>query len=154
MLLEKEAARVVSSNKIKSIGIISTDEISKWIDVKEEVNRIFEIDNAKIFSYRVQNKKNPTSSIHFSEKSFGWKAQVKDQKLKAFLNEPFDLLIGYFNKKNLYAELAVLQSSATFKAGISKVNQQLYDIEIAEYPKNTERFLLELKKYLEILKKI
>ena len=54
----------------------------------------------------------------------------------------------------MYTELAVLHSNAKFKAGISKVNQQLYDIEINEYPKNTVRFLTELKRYLEILNKI
>lgn len=64
------------------------------------------------------------------------------------------MLIGYFNKKNLYLENAVLQSKATFKVGISKVNQKLYDIEIAEVPIKTDKFLLELKKYLRILKKI
>jgi hypothetical protein len=64
------------------------------------------------------------------------------------------LLIGYFSKKNWYLENAVLRSNATFKVGISKVNQQLYDIEIAEVPIKTDKFLLELKKYLKILKKL
>lgn len=154
LLLEKEANRVVSNHKIKTIGIISTDEISKWIDVKKDVNSAFEIENTKIYSYRTYSKKNKKSIEHFSEKGFGWKGQVKDPNLKAFLNEPFDLLIGYFNKNHLYTELAVLHSKAKFKAGISKVNQQLYDIEIAEFPKNTARFLQELKRYLQILNKL
>jgi len=64
------------------------------------------------------------------------------------------LLIGYFSKKNWYLENAVLRSNATFKVGVSKVNQQLYDIEIAEIPIKTNTFFSELKKYLKILKKI
>lgn len=154
LLLEKEAGREISHDSIKTIGIISTDEISKWIDVKKDVEAVFEIEAIQQFSFRPYSKKNKESSAHFSEKSFGWKAQVKDAKLKSFLDEPFDLLIGYFNKNHLYTELAVLQSNAKFKAGISKVNQQLYDIEISEYPKNTIRFLEELKRYLKILNKL
>lgn len=154
LLAESEANRKISSNSIKSIGIISSDEITKWIDVKSDVDKIFDNATSEIFSFRPHNRKNIPSKIHFSEKSFGWKTQVKDSNFNKFLEQPFDLLIGYFNKPSLYTELAVLKSNATFKAGISKVNQQLYDIEIKEYPKNTERFLLELKKYLEILNKI
>ena len=67
---------------------------------------------------------------------------IHQPNFKSFIEEPFDLLIGYFNKKNLYLENAVLQSKATFKVGISKVNQQLYDIEIAEVPSKTDKFLL------------
>lgn len=153
LLLEKEANRIVDSGKIKTIGIISSDEISRWIDIKKEVDSIYNTD-AKIFSFLSSTKNKSENTLHFSEKSFGWKGQVKETSLKTFLEEPFDLLVGYFNKKNLYTELAVLHSNAKFKAGISKVNQQLYDIEINEYPKNTVRFLTELKRYLEILNKI
>ena len=63
------------------------------------------------------------------------------------------LLIGFFNKNNLFIENAVLRSNAKFKVGLSNVNQKLYDMEIAEYPKNIDKFLIELKRYLLILKK-
>ncbi len=154
LLIQKEASRVISNDKIKSIGIISTADISKLIDIKKEVKAIFNVDSIKLFEFNSSNKKNIDKLYQFSEKSFGWKAQVKDSNFTSFLNEPFDLLIGYFNTKNLYLELAVLKSKARFKAGISKVNQKLYDIEIAEDPMNTESFLSELKKYLEILQKL
>ena len=154
LLLEKEANRTVSHQKIKTVGVISSEEISKWIDISKEIKSIFDIDDVKVYSFKPASQKTEQKAHFFSEKSFGWQAQVKDAKLKAFLNEPFDLLIGYFNKNSLYTELAVLQSNASFKAGISKVNQHLYDLEIAEFPKNIDRFLEELKKYLQILQKL
>ena len=64
------------------------------------------------------------------------------------------MLIGYFNQPNLYAENAVLQSQATFKVGFSKVNSSLFDIEISEDIANVDQFIFELKKYLQILKKL
>ena len=154
LVLEKEANRIISEHKIKTIGVISSEDISKWIDISKEIKNIFDVDEVRVFSFKPASQKTAQKFQFFSEKSFGWQGQVKDTKLKEFLNEPFDLLIGYFNKNSLYTELAVLQSNARFKAGISKVNQQLYDLEIAEYPKNIGRFLEELKKYLQILQKL
>ena len=154
ILIEKESNRVVSQKEIKTVGILTTDEISNWVNVKEEVEKLLNLTNAKIYSFRSHKKHHEVSYEHFSEKDFSWNGNINQPNLKSFIDEPFDLLIGYFNKKNLYLENAVLQSKATFKVGISKVNQKLYDIEIAEVPIKTDKFLLELKKYLRILKKI
>lgn len=154
LLLEKEEFRVVNYKEINTVGIISNDEISNWIDIKNEVEEILNLKNAKIYSFRPYSRKNEVSFKHFSEKDFNWKGQVSQPNFKVFIDQPFDLLIGYFNKKNLYLENAVLHSKATFKVGISKVNQELYDMEIAEYPKNIKEFLYELKRYLLILKKL
>jgi hypothetical protein len=154
LLLEKENNRIVSQKEIKTIGILTTDEISNWINVKEEVEKLLNLRNAKIYSFRPQKKQQEFSYKHFSEKDFGWNGNINQPNFKAFIEEPFDLLIGYFNKNNLFLESSVLQSNALFKVGISDVNQELYDIEIAETPIKTERFFLELKKYLTILRKL
>jgi len=154
VLLEKENNRVVSQKEIKTIGILTTDEISNCVNVKEEVEKLFNIRNAKIYSFRPHKKNQKFSYKHSSEKDFNWTGSVNQPSFKIFIEEPFDLLIGYFSKKNWYLENAVLRSNATFKVGISKVNQQLYDIEIAEVPIKTATFFSELKKYLKILKKI
>jgi hypothetical protein len=153
-LIEKEVHRTVSQKEIKTVGIITTDEISKWVNVKEEVEKILNLKNVKIYSFRPQNKNSNKSFKYFSEKDFNWQGNIYKADFKNFIDEPFDLLIGYFNKNNLFLESSVLQSNALFKVGISDVNQELYDIEIAETPIKTERFFLELKKYLTILRKL
>ncbi len=144
----------MSTDIIKTVGIISTDEISNWIDVKTAVEDHFKVHNTKIYSFRPYSRKEEVSFKHFSEKDFNWKGQVSQPNFKVFIEQPFDLLIGFFNKRNLYVENAVLRSNAKFKVGISNVNQDLYDMEIAVLPKNTDQFLEELKKYLLILKKV
>ena len=73
---------------------------------------------------------------------------------QSFLEQPFDLLIGFFNVNNLYLEKAILQSKATFKAGFSGVNSKLYELEISSQLENVQQFSSELKKYLLILKKL
>jgi acetolactate synthase small subunit len=151
-LVENEIHRIVCQKEIKTVGIITTDEISKWIEIKEEVEKILNVENVKIYSFKSHKNKNPLKD--FSEKEFNWKGNIFEENFKSFIDEPFDLLIGYFNKNNLYLESAVLQSKALFKVGISDVNQQLYDMEIAETPSKQESFFLELKKYLTILRKL
>ena len=146
--------RVVSQNEIKTVCIIVAEDIFSLIDLQREVEEGLSLQNAKIYSFRKDNRKNASSYKHFSEKDFGWNGQVVQPNFKIFIEKPFDLLIGYFGENNLYLENAVLHSKANFKVGISKVNQELYDIEIATSPKNIKEFLLELKRYLKILKKM
>ena len=150
-LIENEVHRIVSQKEIKTVGIITTEEISQWINVKGEVEKILNLKDVKMYSFRPQNK---NSNKYFSEKDFNWQGNIYKPDFKSFIDEPFDLLIGYFNKNNLFLESSVLQSNALFKVGISDVNQELYDIEIAETPIKTESFFLELKKYLIIIRKL
>ncbi|ARV06181.1 hypothetical protein BTO04_05455 [Polaribacter sp. SA4-10] len=145
---------VISEKKIHTIGILTTEDITSKIDVQSEVEKIFNIKNSKIYSYRAYNKLDELSYMHFSENNINWKGEFTDVSFLSFLEQPVDLLIGYFNTNNLYLETAVLQSKASFKVGFSSVNSHLYQIEIAEKITNIKQYTLELKKYLQILKKI
>ncbi|MGC6284927.1 MAG: DUF6913 domain-containing protein [Polaribacter sp.] len=153
-LIEADEKRVVSDKEIKTVGILTTELFFNTIELKEEVERVLNLRNAKIYCYRPYKKSNTISYKHFSEKDFNWKGKVIQPNFNSFIEEPFDLLIGYFDKSNLFLESAVLQSKATFKVGIAKVNQMLYDIEIKSNPYKVEEFLTELKKYLILIEKI
>ncbi|MEN8776641.1 MAG: hypothetical protein ABF263_01975 [Polaribacter sp.] len=153
-LLNSIETRKISQKKIVTVGIISTEDITSKIPILDIVEEALELRNLKIYSYRKFNKHNKYSYKHFSESDLNWKGAYIQQSFKSFLEQPFDLLIGYFNQPNLYAENAVLQSQATFKVGFSKVNSSLFDIEISEDIANVDQFIFELKKYLQILKKL
>ena len=153
-MIEADENRVVSDKEIKTVGILTTELFFNTIELKEEVERVLNLRNAKIYCYRPYKKSNTISFKHFSEKDFNWKGKIIQPNFNSFIEEPFDLLIGYFDKSNLFLESAVLQSKATFKVGISKVNQMLYDIEIKSNPYKVEEFLTELKKYLILIEKI
>lgn len=154
VLKEKEELREISHEEVYTVGIITSSEIYKWIKIENEVEIILGLGNVRIYSYRPFSKMDVPSYKFFTEKDFNWKGEPKNKNFKSFLEEPHDLLIGYFNKNNLYLENAVLRSNAKFKVGFAKVNHHLYDMEIAEFPTKIECFLLELKKYLIILKKL
>ena len=114
---------MVSQNEIKTVGVITSQSLSKWGNIQEEVEKILKVQNVKFFSFLDVNKKYKSSLNHFSDKSFNWQGEIQQTELLGFLEEPFDLLIGYFNKKNTFIESAVLHSKATFKVGISEVTK-------------------------------
>jgi hypothetical protein len=154
LLLEHEQNRLVSNEEVYTVAILTSAELSKFIHIQDEAERILDIGNMRTYRYRSFSKNQVRSYKYYTEKDFNWKGEPKKGPFKDFLEEPFDLLIGYFNKNNLYLENAVLRSKAKFKVGFAKVNQGLYDLEIAESPNKVESFLSELKKYLLVLQKL
>jgi acetolactate synthase small subunit len=134
--------------------VIASQKISNWLQLEEEIKKMLGLENVKILTFLDYDKKNHTINSYFTEKDIDWYGAIQKADFRDFLNEPFDLLIGYFDTKNIFLELAVLKSNATFKVGFSDVNQRLYDMEIAEIPSKIDNFLNELKKYLVILKKM
>ncbi|MCI2229659.1 hypothetical protein MC378_10825 [Polaribacter sp. MSW13] len=153
-LLNFIADKSISQKEILTVGILTTDEISSQFDLQKEIEATLNVRNVKLYSYRKYDKLDEVSFKHFSEKDINWKGNFTHQSLLGFLEQPFDLLIGYFDTNNLYLENAVLQSKSLFKTGFANVNPQLYDIEIVEDVEHLSQFSTELKKYLQILKKL
>lgn len=148
-------ARTPVSKEIHSVAIITTNKLSFELDIVREIKSNFKtVRNVHIYAFRKFKKSNSSSYKHFTEKDFDWRGEVKDPSLESFLENPFDLLIGYFNEKNLYLEFAALKSNATFKIGFAKVNDKLYDLVVNEQPNNLDSFIEVTKKYLELLHKI
>lgn len=153
-LLLSTKSRLVSQKKINSVAVLTLDAISTEIDVKKEVASVLGVNNVKQYSFKPFSKLDEPSFEHFTEKDINFNGVFTQANLHSFLEQPFDLLIGYFNEPNLYLETAMLQSKATFKAGFTHVNDKLYELEIAAELKETNLFLVELKKYLQLLKKL
>ena len=148
-------ARTPIVKEIHSVAILTTDKISSELDLVNEIKNSFEsVRNVHIYSFRKFKKTDPITYKHFTERDFDWKGEVKESSFESFIENPFDLLIGYFNEKNLYLEFAALKSNASFKIGFAKVNDKLYDIVVNEEPSNLEAFINVIKKYLKLLHKI
>ena len=154
LLANKQNTTIDSQQKITSVGILTSVDILESIDVKTQIQTALGVKNVQLYSYRTFSKKNEPSLEYFSEKDINLNGNFIQPNLKDFLEQPFDLMIGYFNEPNLYLETAMVQSKALFKAGFSGVNNKLYQLEIASEPTQIKQFLQELKKYLQILKKL
>jgi hypothetical protein len=140
--------------KISSIGIITSEKIVNEVAVQIEIEALLKCTNTKMYRFRKFDKTADVSCKHFTEKDINWKGQFTQDNMQVFLEQPFDLLIGYFNSNNIFLETAVLQSKAQFKVGFAGVNSSLYKIEIFEKTANVTAFTLELKKYLKIIKRL
>jgi hypothetical protein len=142
-----------SSQKIKTVGIITLDCFSKEHDFSQILIQKLQRRNPKIYSYRKFSKDDQKSYKHFSEKDFNWKGAILDTSLQGFLEEPFDLLICFYAKKNIFLEYVEASSEAVFKVGFSKASTGFFDLDIACDIEQVDLFFDEMKKYLEILHK-
>lgn len=147
--------RTPNEKKIHSVAILTDVKISDEINIAEKVREgLASVRTTQVYHYRVFNKTDPLTYKHFTEKDIDWNGKIKDASLESFIDNPFDLLIGYFNNKNLYLEYCALKSKATFKIGFAKVNDKIYDLVVSEDPKNIDSFIEIIRKYLELLQKV
>ncbi|TVZ55422.1 hypothetical protein OD91_0670 [Lutibacter sp. Hel_I_33_5] len=154
-LLEQKLKDKTSYTKeIKSVGILTTDEISSDYNLQFHIEKILNVRNSKIYSFRKHDKDNPESYKHFSDQEISKSGKILDVSFKSFIEHPFDLLICFFDKKNVFLEYTALLSEAQFKAGIANVNKELYDLQVICKSDNIEDFTVELKKYLQILNRL
>ena len=104
----------------------------------------------------VQRKKNTPSlrQNQVSDKDFAWDGTVKNRSAQEFLNQPFDVLIGYYGGSNAFLDMMVSGSKAKFKIGGIDADKRLFDLTIAVALENMEAFKSETKKYLTVLNKL
>lgn len=150
----KNGKSVVSNKKIQSVGILTQDQFFKKYNLQELIENSLELRNSKIYSYRKFEKGQEKSYKHFSENDFDWKAEVIENSLQSFLDEPFDLLICFYPTNHSYLDYVSLLSKSTFKVGFAGVNSNLFDLEVSIEESEIEKFFREIKKYLTILNKL
>lgn len=151
-LLQEPASNKEPVHKnITTVGILSLEDVSLRTDLRQLISDTLNVRNAKIYSFRTFSKDNEPSYKHFSENDFDWKGNITDTSLKAFLDEEFDLLITFFDEKQLYMEYVTLLSKATFKVGYGGVNEHLFDMEVQTESSDLSSYLGETRKYLQIL---
>jgi len=111
--------------------------------------------DVKVFSFLEVRKKTPSlRQNQINNSHFSWKGDIQNQNAKEFLDIPFDVLVCFNSEKNEFLDLMAARSKAKFKVSSVGADTRLFDLLIDIDPKRTEDFKNELKKYLEILKKI
>jgi hypothetical protein len=147
----------VNSNKVKTIAVLlSASEFHEF-----EVFRVYfkalglSSPKHKIIAFTLDDKLEHNKwNTHYSPKDFGWKGKIKDRDLQNFINEPYDVLICYYENELSQLKQITAASNANLKVGISKKDERLYDLIIDVSSKEIDVFKQELKKYLNILNKL
>ena len=146
-----------SDKVIRTVGIIFDESYfyEREALVKELIaNGITEKD-IKILVFKDKIKKNEVFNYPvFSNKDLTWLATIDKKEVTDFVNEPFDLLINYYDVEKTILLLVSHLSKASFKVGFSVIDKRLNHFMINTNADNYKVFMEELFKYLKILNKI
>ncbi len=109
----------------------------------------------KLFTFIETRRKIPTlRQNQITNKEFTWRGEIQNQNAQEFLDYPFDVLIGFYNGKHEFLGAMVAQSKAKFKIGFNGADERLFDLLLTVDIQNPKLFKSEVKKYLQIFKKI
>lgn len=148
---------VASDKVIRTVGIIFDESYfyEKEALINELIaNGIAEKD-IKILVFKDKIKKNEVFDYPvFSHKDLTWLATIDKKEVTDFVNEPFDLLINYYDVEKAILLLVSHLSKASFKVGFSVIDKRLNHFMINTNAENYKVFMDELFKYLKILNKI
>ena len=153
-LLKNEKTRTSSDKIIKNVAILASEDISLAHNLQYYLESCFNFSKSDIYVYRKSDKKKSLSALYFSEDTIGKNGEIFNESFKDFLQYPFDLLVTFFDKKNLYLEYVTLYSKADFKVGFAGVNSELFDLEILTSISNIKVYNKEIKKYMQLLNKL
>lgn len=154
-LLKNKNNSLQISKNIKTVGIIVNEDSGFSFELLKKLQR--DIDSgSNNFSILTCKKKNDNYNefrgVVIKDTDFSWKASLKSEAIKSYLNQPFDMLIDFTNNAEDYNNYLVAKSKAKFKVGYPNIDERLYDLMIDS--KSIKLFIDELIKYLKILKKL
>ena len=146
-----------SQNKIEEgVGVLfdsqdfqdekQLEALAKCVSATSEISLFVYLEN--------QNQSNFSVSEIFSKKDFTVLGAIKNEKLNAFIDKPFKILISYYHRENVFLEFVTSQSKANFKAGLPVKNSTVNDLIIKTDLADVKLFEQELVKYLKILNRI
>ncbi|HET8886965.1 MAG TPA: hypothetical protein VFM70_11510 [Salinimicrobium sp.] len=145
--------QVFPLESIKSVGVIVNMDVFSQAEAFLKLQKELDVENLKIVAFSDSKKPNQEAQfLQVSPKNIGIGGSIKSAEIKNFLEQEFDLLLGYNNKGNLSFNLLIATSKANFKVGIDVENEQFYDLIIKTDIQDVEGFSKELIKYLRILK--
>ena len=145
------------NSKMKTLAFLVDEMIFQDFEKLYDTYKMFNLQpkNVKVFSFLEVKKKLPTlRQNQINNKDFNWKGEINNQNATEFLNQDFDVLVGYYQGKHPFLDLMVSQSKAKFKVGFTHTDDRLFDLIISTSVADLPIFTSELKKYLTLLNKL
>ncbi|MGY8886707.1 MAG: DUF6913 domain-containing protein [Flavobacteriales bacterium] len=142
---------------LKTLGFLVDESLFQDFETLYDFSNVLGVQrkDIKIFSFLGYKKNTPSlRQNQVSDKDFAWDGTVKNRSAQEFLNQPFDVLIGYYGGSNAFLDMMVSGSKAKFKIGGIVADKRLFDLTIAVALENMEAFKSETKKYLTVLNKL
>lgn len=142
---------------LRTLGVLVDESLIPDLyifeDLPEELN--VHPNKFRLFSFLEVKKKLPSiRQNQINNKDFSLKGQIKNSNALEFIEYPFDVLVGYYQGRNVFLDQMMAMSKARFKVGFKAGDERLFDLILQQSPADFKLFKKELKKYLQILKKI
>ena len=147
----------VSVSKINTIGIIIDEYYFANVDsLKKEIEQYgVKVNNIQILLFKKKvSKKEIVNELFFTRSNVKINGEINKEDVNAFLEQPFDLLINYYEVERPSLLIVSKASKAKFKVGFSTVDKRINHFIISTSVSKYKEFVFELFKYLKILNKL
>ena len=144
---------IVTIKAFKSIAIIVPQEFvvsnKVFMDLSDELNISINKITVVVYSKKKKIKVNSDfkNQIFCCKKQLGISGNFPDEMIP-FFEKRFDLLVNYFNEKDIFPELISLNCKSKLRIGFYKANHKINDIILGITPDETDLFINESKNYL------
>ena len=143
--------------KVTTVGILVDETLinKKEALIDQLVNNGIDVNNIRllVFKDKIQKKETYNYPI-FSQSDLSLIGKIINKDAEAFIAEPFDLLINYYDVEKVSLIIATNESKAKFKVGFESIDKRLNHFIIESKIEDYDIFVTELFKYLKILNKI
>ena len=142
-----------SIRAFKSMAIIVPQEFAfsnkVFIDLSDELNIPIKKITVLVYSKKkvIKVKSDFKNQIFCSKKQLGISGDFPDEMI-AFFFKSFDVLVNYFNEKDIFPELISLNCKSKLRIGFYKANHKINDVILDITPDETDLFINESKNYL------
>lgn len=145
----------VSFDKVRTVGFIldKKDFGHSHLLINELVKRGIEKENISLMVYNHDKGASGHQEVFVKEGDFTSSGVLRNEKVQAFVDEPFDLLINYYDVESLVLLWVSSHSKARFKVGFSSIKTHINNFSIALTTDSYREFVEELFKYLQLFKK-
>lgn len=148
---------VADSEIINSVGILIDESYFSDREslISDLVANGINEENIKTLSFKERlKKKEVIEYCHYTRRDISASGVFTKEDVAEFINEPFDMLISYYDIEKAPLLLATIKSKAKFKVGFASVDKRLNNFMISSQVEKHAEFISELIKYLKILNKI
>ena len=145
------------NDKVTTVGILVDETLfnKKEALIDQLINNGIDVNNIRllVFKDKIQKKETYNYPI-FSQSDLSLIGKIINKDAEAFIAEPFDLLINYYDLEKVSLIIATNESKAKFKVGFETIDKRLNHFIIESKIEDYDIFVTELFKYLKILNKI
>ncbi len=155
--LEKRNASSQSISGLKTLAVLI--DASYSVNILSLVKLANELgvtpNNLKVMGYKEDKEvEDSKDADYYNDKSFGVNGTIKSQSLQEFIDQDYDVLIGFYQDNKIELNYVAAASNAKLKVGFAEVDNRINDLIIGATVNNPNLFIKELKKYLKILQVI